>query len=310
MIRVGILFPGQGAQSPGMGAAFYGYSEAFKKTFDRIAEAAEMDLRSVCFDGENIDLTACTQPAIYAVSVSIYAMLRDMGIEIERCAGLSLGEYPALHAAGVFDVQSGAALVKKRGELMSAFDGTGGLAAVVGLTYDQVEALRLEHFDGRNLFISNYNLPTQLVVGGELTLINDFCSVALESGAKIAKPLKTSGPFHTPMLREAGEGLRSFLAGYHLSAPQREVYSNVKGAAYEEGDDIASLLARQVSEPVRWLHCMQAMMDSDVLIEVGPGATLSGMVKRLDRRKGCVSINTIDDITGLMKRLEGKDGNS
>lgn len=307
MIRAGLLFPGQGAQYVGMGADLYRGSAVFRHAFDGVCQAAGMDLGDVCFRGTRIDETALTQPAIYAVSVSTLAVLLDMGVVPERCAGLSLGEYGALACAGVFDLFAGAKLVKRRGELMGALDGTGGLAAVAGLTGDEVEALRARHFEGRRLYIANHNLPTQLVVGGEPALLESFCRLALERGAKIAKPLRTSGPFHTPMMRTAGEALGRELAAVSFEDPRCEVYANVLGAPYRAGADAAGLLARQVSEPVRWLDCLDGMLRSDLLIEVGPGAVLTGMVRRLDRRKRCVTVGTVEEAAALGDMLGRKD---
>lgn len=306
MLKAGLLFPGQGAQYAGMGAEFYSYSETFKKTFDRIGEAAGMDLKAVCFEGKGIDETARTQPAIYAVSVATLALLQELGVEAERCAGLSLGEYPALACAGVFDAADGAALVRRRGELMGAFDGTGGLAAVAGLTFGQIAGLLERDFAGRNLFISNYNLPEQLVVGGEAGLLEPFCALALETGAKIAKPLRTSGPFHTPMMGKAGDGLREYLSGRAFNDPRCEVYSNVLGAPYPGASAVGELLARQVSERVQWLDCLRGMAASDLLVEVGPGTALSGMVRRLDRAKPSLSVQRPEDLGAVTEWLNGR----
>ncbi|NLG36395.1 MAG: ACP S-malonyltransferase [Clostridiales bacterium] len=309
MTDIGFLFPGQGAQTAGMGEELYRSDAAFRDTFDAVCEAVSMDLRAVCFKGERIDETAFTQPALYAVSVSTLMSLRAAGVVPARCAGLSLGEYAALAAAGALDIMTGARLVRRRGELMGRMDGAGGLAVAAGLPRERVCELVERHFAGRRLYLANDNLPAQQVVGGETELLDEFCRLALEAGAALARPLNTSGPFHTPMMRGAGDELLSFMNNNIVfSAASVTVYSNVLGAPYGAEDDIAALLARQVYEQVRWRECLEGMMASDRLLEVGPGSTLGGMARRMDRRKPCLPVCTpagLEAAAALVNRKEG-----
>jgi [acyl-carrier-protein] S-malonyltransferase len=194
MIRAGLLFPGQGAQWAGMGADLYRESVVFRHMFDGVCQATGMDLGDVCFLGTRIDETALTQPAIYAVSVSILAVLLEMGVVPERCAGLSLGEYGALTCAGVFDPFTGAKLEKRRGELMGALDGTGGLAAIAGLTEDEVEALRARYFEGRRLYIANRNLPTSRWWAVSRRCWNRSAALRWNAGPKSPNPFGQAGP--------------------------------------------------------------------------------------------------------------------
>ncbi len=309
MTELGFLFPGQGAQAAGMGEELYRSDAAFRDTFDAVCEAASMDLRAVCFQGEHIDETAYTQPALYAVSVSTLMALQAAGVFPARCAGLSLGEYAALVAAGAVDIATGATLVRRRGELMSTMDGAGGLAVAAGLPREQVCEIIERHFAGRRLYLANDNLPAQQVVGGKAELLDEFCRLALKAGAALARRLNTSGPFHTPMMRGAGDELLSFMHTHSaFSVPAVTVYSNVLGAPYGADDDIAALLARQVYEPVRWRECLKGMMTSDRLLEVGPGGTLGGMVRRMDRRKPCLSVCTPAGLEAAAALADRKDG--
>jgi len=290
-MKIAYIYPGQGAQHAGMGAEFYSADPVYKAVFDELEEACGLPLKHTVETGENISLTEYTQPVLYAMGMGITAMLEKKGIKPDVAAGLSLGEYGALSAAGALEPKDGVRLLRKRGMYMQEAvpAGVGGLAAIIGLNIAQVR----EVAEASGVTVSNYNLEQQIVVGGELELLQKACDLAREKGAKLTKMLEVSAPFHTPMLKSAGDKLASELEKVQIKPLHAEVYANVTGEKYAPDADIKKSLSMQVYSTVMWYNCMKGMLNDGVelYLELGPGSTLAAMLKKLDKSANVVSVN-------------------
>jgi [acyl-carrier-protein] S-malonyltransferase len=280
-MKTAFLFPGQGAQSPGMGADLYDSFDSYRAAFDRCASGAGLDLKSACFQGEGMDGSDVIQPAIYAHSVALLRTLDAEGVQADVYAGLSLGEYAALCAAGVLEDAQGASLVHRRGALMddAVPPGTGGMLSVIGFTMDQLETA-IAHYP--NVYVSNHLSETQMVLGG---LTEDLAALKPEletAGAKMVTLLALKGPSHCPLLNDAALRFAKELDGETLGAPVKPVYSNALGTPYPKDADIRALLCTQLCRRVRWHDSMEHMLKSGVtrFVEVGPGNVLTKMLKR------------------------------
>ena len=307
-MNIAIFFPGQGAQSAGMGKDFYENNEIFKATFDECEKACDMDLKDACFNGFGLEKTSVTQPALYAVNIATYKMLESMGIEGNVFAGLSLGEYSALSAAGVLGIASTTKLVAVRGTLMESAvpEGVASMTAVIGLSASEIENV-ISSID--NVWIANKNSNAQTVIGGTLEAL-DIADVKIkQAGAKIVKRLNVAGPFHTPLLKQAGDKLCDELEGYELSDTDKIVYANVSGSTYKKDSDIRGMLARQVSSTVNWVNIMDKVLESDdidgdldVIVECGPGNVLSKLTKKHAKLIGIDSVKVFS--ANSMKAIE------
>lgn len=280
-MKTAFLFPGQGAQSPGMGSDLYLSYSRYREAFDRCEAGAGIDLKAACFKGEGMETSDVIQPAIYAHSVATLCQLEAEGVSADVLAGLSLGEYAALTAAGVMDEAQGASLVRRRGALMDGAvpPGTGGMLSVVGLTLEQVEAAIAGQ---ENVFVSNHLSETQLVLGGLLPEL-DALKPALESaGARMVTLLAMKGPSHCPLLNQAADRFEKELSGEALLAPCQPVYSNALGTLYPADADVRALLCTQMKARVRWHDCVEDMLSRGVtrFVEIGPGGVLTKMLKR------------------------------
>jgi [acyl-carrier-protein] S-malonyltransferase len=283
------------------------FSEA-RLVFEEASDALSMDMESLCFaDPEaKLNLTEFTQPAILTTSIAILRVLEAKGIAADCAAGLSLGEYAALVYAKAFDFRTAVQLVRLRGRLMqdAVPAGIGGLAAVVGLPIERIESLVTETQDGF-LEIANYNTPMQTVVGGEVQALEGFVLRAKEAGAKIASLLPVSAPFHTELLKPAQVGLAKELESIQVNPMRLPVYANVLGDLYPGEEQVKALLAEQVASPVRWVAIMNALLADgvDTFVEIGPGKTLTGFVKRFDKSKNAFAV---ENLKGLSKLLKAK----
>ncbi len=307
MGKLAFVFPGQGAQTVGMGQALAEAYPVAGKVFDRAGAALGLDMRSLCFQGpeEELKKTENTQPAILTVSYAVLEILKQEGFEPEITAGLSLGEYTALVCAGVISFEDAVKTVRRRGKFMQEEvpAGVGAMAAIMGIDDERViEACKY----GSQFGIcepANFNCPQQLVIAGEAAAVEKGVEKAKELGAKKAVLLPVSAPFHTSMLKGAGEKLASVLAAVPMGAFQIPVISNVHGKAYPGPQSVQELLVKQVSNPVRWGECVRTMIEEgvDCFVEVGPGNALSKFIKRVSKD---VTILNVEDGESLEKTLE------
>src|SRR5687768_4590761 len=264
-MRVAFLFPGQGAQTVGMGRLLYDSLPAARELYDRAGAILGYDLARLCFEGpaEDLDSTVHSQPALFVTSLAALESLRHESPEVvlacEGAAGLSLGEYTALVFAGAIDFEAGLRLVQRRGEAMqAAADATpSGMVSILGLEQVQVEALCERARDGGTLQIANLLCPGNIVISGDNAACERAAEMAEAAGAMKAVPLAVAGAFHTPLMRPADERLAEALSAVAIRQPAIPVVFNVDGQPHDDPQEIRRLLVRQVIEPVRWEDCVR-----------------------------------------------------
>lgn len=311
MPKIGLLFPGQGAQYVGMGQDLAQEYPAARRVFSAADEALGFPLSEMCFNGpeDELTLTVNTQPAILATSLACWEVLKGYGIEPAAAAGLSLGEYSALVVAGTFDFAEAVRLVRKRGEFMenAVPAGRGTMAAVLGLDRGEVEEICRAASAKGVVEPANYNCPGQIVIAGETEAVAEAGQLALARGAKKVIPLKVSGPFHSRLLLPAGEQLAGELARVRLSDPNLPVVANVTADYVRSKEEVKDLLVQQVSRPVLWEDSIQRMLADgiDTFIEIGPGRALSGFVKKIDRKARCLQVSDVASLQNTLAELEG-----
>ena len=299
------LFPGQGAQHPGMGQSLYEGSAAAREVFACASDVAGLDVAKLCFEGtqEELSRTVNSQIAIFTHSMAAFAALREAGVSFDACAGFSLGEYTALVASGIVSLEDGVKIVRKRGQVMQAAADAmdSGMAAVIGLEDTVVEQACAEVSCGIVRPV-NYNCPGQLVIAGERVALNEAIEKCKAAGARRALPLAVSGAFHTPLLTEAAAELRAFLADFTFSAPTLPVYSNLDGALLEIRD-LPTHLEQHMISPVRWKTLMANGMAAGLTTgcEVGPGKTLTGFAKKIDKELSILAVETMENVESAAK---------
>jgi len=302
MAKAALLFPGQGAQFVGMGRDFCEASPAARETFEQANAALGFRLSDICFNGdaERLNDTSICQPAILVMSIAVLRAVRekmgDGALLWEAAAGLSLGEYTALVAAGALDFVDAVRLVHKRGSFMqaAAVERPGSMASVIGLSDDVVEAVCAQARAKGVVVAANLNCPGQVVISGEKAAVEAACALAQEKGARMAVPLKVSGAFHSPLMQPAQVKLAAELDATKFATAKIPVVSNVSGEYMREPDDVRSALKRQVTSAVLWHRSIQRLIADgfDAFYEVGPGKVLTGLMKRIDKTKRAVNINT------------------
>jgi [acyl-carrier-protein] S-malonyltransferase len=302
MGKTAVIFPGQGAQYVGMAKDFYDSFEDSKKVIDDADEVLDIDLKHICFDeNEDINKTEFTQPAMVAAEVAIYEHVKNMGLKADVFAGLSLGEYSALTACGAMSLTDAIKTVRQRGILMQNEVplGEGAMAAVIAMDADIIAKI-CEETPG-NVQIANYNCPGQIVISGETEALDKAVEALQAAGAKRVIKLNVSGPFHSKMLEPAGEKLYAFLKDIEISEDFLPYVCNADARYVTDAADVKSLLMRQVYSSVRWQQSIEAMIADgvDTFIEVGPGKTLSGFMKKINREVKCINIATVDDLKKL-----------
>jgi len=298
--RIAFLFPGQGAQTVGMGRRLAESMPSVRRLYDRAGEVLGYDLAKLCFEGpaDELDSTVISQPALFVTSLAALEWLRsespDVALSCEAAAGLSLGEYTAMVFAGVFDFEAGLTLVQKRGAAMQeASDATpSGMVSILGLERIEVEALCERARQEDVLEIANLLCPGNIVISGTNAACERAAELAPQMGAMKAVPLAVAGAFHTPIMRPADERLAEALAEIEIHPPKIPVISNVDARAHSDPEEIRQLLIRQILSPVRWEDSMKHLLEQefDQFYEVGPGRVLRGLLRRIDRKISCQSV--------------------
>jgi len=308
-MKIGFLFPGQGAQSVGMGKDLYEKYEEIKMVYEKASEILGIDVAKLTFETseEELSQTKNTQIAILIMSLGILEILKKNGIKAEMATGLSLGEYSALMYANSINFEDGVKVVKARGEFMQNYtpEGEWSMAAILGLEDEKVEEICKRVTKG---FVvpANYNCPGQIAISGEKDGILEAIELAKEAGAKRAVELKTSGPFHTEKLKIASDKLKEELDKIEVKLPEIEIIKNMDAMPYKENDDMKEILANHVTHSVRFSESVEYMLKSgiDTFVEIGPGKTLTGFVKRINRDVKLININNVESLENAISELK------
>ena len=316
-MKIGFLFPGQGSQYIGMGKDLYDQYEVVKKTYHQVEEITGVPVCNLSFEGdqEELNQTKNTQLCILTMSLAILKILEQEGIKAEVSSGLSLGEYAALIYSKALKEEDGIWLIKQRGEYMQelAPKGDWQMAAILGMTEEQVKQACHRVQDGFVVPV-NFNAPGQIVISGERQAVEEAGNIAQAEGAKKVILLKTSGPFHTKKLAMAADALRKDLEKITFYPFETQVVKNMDGKVYKNDDDMVDILAKHIISPVRFSDGISQMlaMGVDTFVEVGPGKTLSGFVKRVKTVEpvnvlGTNSVETLQNTINFLKEGEGKN---
>ena len=305
MNKIAFVFSGQGAQKAGMGKDFYEHSEIAKNIFDTASEKLELDLRKLCFEENDLlDKTEYTQAALVTTSLAIAREVEKRGLHTDVTAGLSLGEYTAIAIAGGMSDMDAISVVRERGKFMqdAVPEGEGAMSAILGMAGQEVENVIA---DMENVFVANYNCPKQIVITGKTNAVREANEKLLSAGAKRAMLLNVSGPFHSPMMETAGQQLARVLENVRLNQPVIPYVSNVTADFVGETGEIKDLLIRQVSSPVRWQQSVEKLIAAgvDTFVEIGPGKTLSGFIRRIDRNVKCFNVGTWEEAEKAAEQL-------
>ena len=316
-MKTAFIFPGQGAQVIGMGADIARSYESAAEIFKKANEILGFDLTGICFEGpaEELNSTAISQPAIFTCSAAILEILRTKlptgSLQPDVTAGLSLGEYTALYAAGVFSFEDALALVSKRGQAMqAAADANGGaMVSIIGLNEEKVRYLCadiLENGDEDELLEPvNFNCPGQIVVSGTKAACKQAKELAVKHGAIKAVRLDVAGAFHTRMMSSAAEALRQALSNCKIAEPsQPKIIANITAEYYQSGDDITEGLIKQLTSPILWQKCMERLLAEGVeeFYEIGPGRVLTSLMKRINRKTKVNNISSAQSLNEILTR--------
>lgn len=309
-MKLAFLYAGQGAQHVGMGRDLYEIYPAFRQVLD--STPLDFDLKKLCFDGpeDQLNDTRYTQPCMVAFAAGVTALLREAGITPDYAAGLSLGEYSALQCAGVFDAKTAISLVAFRGQAMAdAVQGRPcGMAAVLGMDRDALKAVCAEASDAGVVECTNFNCPGQIVISGDAAAVDKAGELAKAAGAKRVLPLKVSGPFHTSLMAPAGDALREKFQSVDFGAMEIPVLFNCLGDLKGEADTIPNLLEQQVQSSVYLEDTIRRLgeLGVDTVVEIGPGRTLSGFVKKTVKGIKCYPVETAEELQAAVAALRGE----
>ncbi len=311
MKKYALVFPGQGAQKPGMGKDLYENSEAAKKVFETANKVLGYDITNLCFNGSEEDLmkTINSQPCILTVSLAALEALREkVDINVACTAGHSLGEYAALYAAGAVDLETVLKLIQKRANLMNdaAEKTSGSMAAVLGLDNETVIKITETM---NNVYVANFNSPGQVVITGNKEEINNNLDKFKEAGAKRVLPLAVSGAFHSPLMSSAGEEFINFVNQFDFNNTEIPVYTNVDAEATVNGDEFKNKLPKQICSSVRWTQTINNIEKEGItdFIEIGPGKVLAGLNKKINAELSTLNIFDYESLMSVVSEIKEKE---
>ncbi|MCI6006088.1 MAG: ACP S-malonyltransferase [Blautia sp.] len=303
MSKIAFIFPGQGAQKAGMGKDFYEKFDTAKMVFDQASQWLDLDMKELCFEeNDRLDLTEYTQAAMVTTCLAMTKVIEEHGLHPDVTAGLSLGEYCAIETAGGMSLKDAIRTVRKRGILMEQAvpAGQGSMAAVLGMKAEEIEKIT-DTMEG--VTIANYNCPGQIVISGVREAVERAGEQLKKAGAKRVLPLNVSGPFHSRMLEEAGKELGKVLENVELSPLKIPYVTNVTAQYVENSEETKALLEKQISSSVRWQQSMENMIAQgvDTFVEIGPGKTLAGFLRKIDRSVKVFNIQTAEDMEAVLE---------
>ena len=306
MSKIAFIYPGQGAQKAGMGKDFYENSESARAVFDRASEILDLDMKELCFEeNDRLDLTEYTQAALVTTCLAMTKVVSEHGIRPDVTAGLSLGEYCAIAIAGGMSEEDAIRTVRKRGILMqnTVPAGEGAMAAVLGLEASAIEEVIA---DVEGVTIANYNCPGQIVITGVTAKVEEASEKLKAAGAKRVVMLNVSGPFHSPLLKSAGEELLKELENVEIHKLEIPYVTNVTAEYVQNEEEIKGLLGQQVSSSVRWEQSIRKMIEEgvDTFVEIGPGKTLAGFMRKISRDVAMYNIGTWEDVEKVAEALK------
>lgn len=304
-MKTAFLFPGQGAQKCGMGESFVKCDEAAKKVYENASRLLDLDMEELVFtENKKLDMTEYTQAAMVTTGIAMLKVIEKTALKADVCAGLSLGEYEALYLAGAISEEDAIVLARHRGKLMQEAVplGVGTMAAVLNLDAAVIEDCLK---DIENVWIANYNCPGQIVISGTVEAVEKAGEKLKEAGAKRVLPLNVSGPFHSGLLKPAGDKLYEYLKNVEIKKPTIPYVANYTAEFVYDDKDIKELLRKQVFGSVRFEQSIRNMLKEgvDTFIEIGPGKVLSGFVKKIDKEAKVYSIETVEDMNNVIKEL-------
>lgn len=305
MSKIAFIYPGQGAQKAGMGKDFYENSETAKALYDKATELLDIDMKALCFEeNDKLDLTEYTQAAMVTTSLAMTKVLEEKGLKPDVTAGLSLGEYCAICAAGGMKEEDAIRLVRKRGILMqnTVPQGEGAMAAILGMSASDIESVIADIDD---VTVANYNCPGQIVITGKTLAVETAANALKEAGAKRAVMLNVSGPFHSPMLKTAEDELKKEMDQMEFTELQVPYVTNVTAEYVTDISETKELLAKQVSASVRWQESMEKMIAEgvDTFVEIGPGKTLNGFLRKISREVKVYNVGSWEDVDQVVGEL-------
>ena len=305
MSKIAFIFPGQGAQVCGMGQDFYEQTKEGKETFDLATDILGFSVPELCFtENDRLDITEYTQAAMVTTSIAMTKVLEAQGVKPDVTAGLSLGEYCAIASAGGMSTENAITTVRKRGILMhnAVPGGQGAMAAVLGLDAGKIEEVLA---DRSGVMIANYNCPGQIVITGWKEDVEQAADALKEAGAKRVLPLNVSGPFHSSLLKQAGEELGKELEQVDFSDLRIPYVTNVTAEYVTDITKTKELLARQVASSVRWQQSMELLIADgvDTFVEIGPGRTLAGFLRKINREVKVYNVGTWEDVDKVVNEL-------
>ena len=303
MSKIAFLFPGQGAQKAGMGQDFYEKYPSARQIFDQASQWLSLDMKALCFEkNDRLNLTEYTQAALVTTCLAMEKVVEECGLHPDITAGLSLGEYCAIAVSGGMSVKDAIVTVRKRGILMehAVPAGEGSMAAVIGLDADKIQTA----IAGIKAEIANYNCPGQIVITGEKAAVDAAAAACSEAGAKRCVPLKVSGPFHSAMLKGAGEKLADALESVEIHDIKVPYITNVTADYVKSPADVKDYLTQQVSSSVRWQQTIERLIadGADEFVEIGPGRSLSGFMRKINRDVKVVNIDKLEDFEKYVNR--------